>query len=311
MKTFIRPSVLIVIFVLCMLPFAFPNAYIVDVAIRICLAGIVAIGLNLLMGFAGQVSIGHAAFVALGAYASGVATIRYGWSPLFALAVGAVGVAVLAYLVAKPILRLRDHTLTMATLGLGIIVHMVLVNEVAWTGGPDGMAVGPMKIGDWVLKGEMSWYALVACLLVLAIVISLNLFSSPAGRALRALHGSEVAAAVMGVNVPSFKVRVFVLSAVFASIAGSLTAHYNSFITPSLAGFMPSVELATMVVVGGMASTFGVVLGACLVVGLPQVFGGFEGFEMVFFGLALMLTVIFMPKGIVPSFAQRFAKRKS
>ena len=94
MKTFIRPSVLIVIFVLCMLPFAFPNAYIVDVAIRICLAGIVAIGLNLLMGFAGQVSIGHAAFVALGAYASGVATIRYGWSPLFALAVGAVGVAV-------------------------------------------------------------------------------------------------------------------------------------------------------------------------------------------------------------------------
>lgn len=311
MKTFIRPSVLIAMLVLGLLPFAFPNAYIVDVAIRICLAGIVAIGLNLLMGFAGQVSIGHAAFVALGAYASAVATSRYGWPPLLALAVGAVGVAVLAYLVAKPILRLREHTLTMATLGLGIIVNMVLVNEVAWTGGPDGMAVGPMQIGHWLLTGEMSWYALVACLLVISIVISLNLFSSPAGRALRALHGSEVAAAVMGVNVPSFKVRVFVLSAVFASIAGSLTAHYSGFISPSLAGFMPSVELATMVVVGGMASTFGVVLGACLVVGLPQVFGGFEGFEMVFFGLALMLTVIFMPKGIVPTFAQRFSKRKS
>ncbi|MCI2806992.1 branched-chain amino acid ABC transporter permease [Eoetvoesiella caeni] len=311
MKAFTNPSVLIAILILALLPVTFSNGYIADVAIRIGLAGIVAIGLNLLMGFAGQVSIGHAAFVALGAYASGVATSHYGWPPLVALVAGAVGVAVLAYIVAKPILRLRDHTLTMATLGLGIIVNMVLINEVAWTGGPDGMAVGPLQIGDWVLGGEMAWYSVVACLLIIAIVISLNLFSSPAGRALRALHGSEVAAAVMGVNVASFKVRVFVLSAVFASIAGSLTAHYNSFITPGLAGFMPSIELATMVVIGGMASTFGVVLGACLVVGLPQVFGGFEGYEMLFFGLALMLTVIFLPKGIVPTLAQHFEKRKN
>ncbi len=310
MKAIIRPSVLIAVLVLVLLPITFSNGYVIDVAIRIGLAAIVAIGLNLLMGFAGQVSIGHAAFVALGAYASGIATSHFGWPPLAALVAGAAGVAVLAYIVAKPILRLRDHTLTMATLGMGIIVNMVLINEVAWTGGPDGMSVGPMQIGGWLLEGEMAWYVAVACLLIIAIVISLNLFSSPAGRALRALHGSEVAASVMGVNVASFKVRVFVLSAVFASIAGSLTAHYNNFITPGLAGFMPSIELATMVVIGGMASTYGVVLGACLVVGLPQVFGGFEGYEMLFFGLALMLTVIFMPKGIVPTLAQHFGKRK-
>lgn len=310
MKAIIRPSVLIAVLVLVLLPITFSNGYVIDVAIRIGLAAIVAIGLNLLMGFAGQVSIGHAAFVALGAYATGIATSHFGWPPLVALVAGAAGVAVLAYIVAKPILRLRDHTLTMATLGMGIIVNMVLINEVAWTGGPDGMSVGPLQVGGWMLEGEMAWYIAVACLLIIAIVISLNLFSSPAGRALRALHGSEVAASVMGVNVASFKVRVFVLSAVFASVAGSLIAHYNNFITPGLAGFMPSIELATMVVIGGMASTYGVVLGACLVVGLPQVFGGFEGYEMLFFGLALMLTVIFMPKGIVPTLAQHFGKRK-
>lgn len=310
MKTLLRPSLLATMAVLALLPFLLTNAYVVDVAVRICLAAIVAIGLNLLMGFAGQVSIGHATFVALGAYSSAIMTSRYNWPPLAALAAGAAGVALMAYLIAKPILRLKGHSLTMATLGLGIIVNMVLVNEVAWTGGPDGVAVGPLQIGDWVLVGERAWYALVATLLLLAIVISLNLFASPAGRALRALHGSETAAAVMGVDTAVFKVRVFVLSAVFASLAGSLTAHYSSFITPHLAGFMPSVELATIVVVGGMASTFGVVLGACLIVALPQLLGGFEGYEMVFFGLVLMLTVIFMPKGLVPTLAQRFARAR-
>lgn len=308
MNAFLRPCVLATAAVLLLLPFVLPNAYVMDVAIRIGLAAIVAIGLNLLMGFAGQVSIGHAAFVALGAYASAVLTSRFAWPPALALPAGAACVGLLAWLLAKPILRLKGHSLTMATLGFGIIINMVLVNEVAWTGGPDGMAVAPLQIAGHALEGETAWYALVAVLLTLAIALSLNLFASPAGRALRALHGSETAAAVMGVDVAAFKVRVFVLSAVFASVAGSLTAHYSGFITPGLAGFMPSVELATIVVVGGMASTFGVVLGACLLVALPQLLGGFEGYEMVFFGLILMLTVIFMPKGLVPTLAERLRR---
>jgi branched-chain amino acid transport system permease protein len=294
-----------------LLPFVLPNAYIIDVAIRIGLSAIVAIGLNLLMGFAGQISIGHAAFVALGAYATGIATVTFGWPPVLALCIGAVGVAILAYIIAKPILRLKGLSLAMATLGLGIIVNIVLINEVHWTGGPDGMAVGPLQVGDWVLQGETAWYTLVAVLLFIALIISLNLFSSPAGRALRALHSSEVAASVMGVDVASFKVRVFVLSAVFASIAGSLTAHYSSFITPGLSGFMPSVELATMVVVGGMASTFGAIFGAFLIVALPQIFGGIQGYEMVFFGLILMLTMIFLPKGIIPTLAHYFRRARN
>jgi branched-chain amino acid transport system permease protein len=310
MKRFLHPAILIAVLVLALLPLVLPNSYIIDIAIRICLSAITAIGLNLLMGFAGQVSIGHAAFVAMGAYASGIATAHFGWPPLVALLVAAIGVALVAYLIAKPFLRLKGHSLTMATLGLGIIVNIVLINEGGWTGGPDGMPVGPLQIGDWTLEGEYRWYALVAALLVCAMMVSLNLFASPAGRALRAVNGSEVAARVMGVDVGTFKVRAFVASAVFASVAGSLTAHYTGFITPNLAGFMHSVELATMVVVGGMASTVGAVLGACLLVLLPQLAGGLQGYEMVFFGLILMLTMIFMPLGLVPSVLRLFEKKE-
>jgi branched-chain amino acid transport system permease protein len=311
MKRYLHPAILVAALVLVLLPLVLPNSYLIDIAIRIGLSAITAIGLNLLMGFAGQVSIGHAAFVAMGAYASGIATAQLGWPPLVALAAAAIGVALVAYLIAKPFLRLKGHSLTMATLGLGIIVNMVLINEGRWTGGPDGMPVGPLQIGDWVLDGEYRWYALVATVLLFAMMVSLNLFASPAGRALRAVNGSEVAARVMGVDVGAFKVRVFVASAVFASVAGSLTAHYSGFITPALAGFMHSVELATMVVVGGMASTVGAVLGACLLVVLPQLLGGLQGYEMMFFGLILMLTMIFMPLGLVPSLLRLFEKKGS
>ena len=129
--------------VLILLPVVLPNNYTLDIAVRVALTAVAVIGLNFLMGFAGQVSIGHAAFVAIGAYGTGVATSRYGWPPALTIVGSAAVAAGLAWLIAKPILRLRGHSLTMATLGLGIIVNMVLVNEVKWTGGPDGMSVLP------------------------------------------------------------------------------------------------------------------------------------------------------------------------
>ena len=305
----LRPSLLLTAAVLVALPFLLPNNYTLDIAIRIALAAVSVIGLNLLMGFAGQISIGHAAFVAIGAYGSAVAATRFEWSPLVSIPAAAVAAAFVAWLIAKPILRLKGHSLTMATLGLGVIVNIVLINEVDWTGGPDGMAVPPLAIGTFTLQKLTHWYALAALVLFLAIVLSLNLFSSPAGRALRGLHGSEYAARVVGVDVSAFKVRVFIASAVFATISGSLTAHYLAFISPSLSSFSHSVELATMVVLGGMSSTFGAVLGAALLTMLPQLVGGLHGYEAIIFGLVLMLTMIFMPKGLVPSIALRLKKR--
>jgi branched-chain amino acid transport system permease protein len=308
-SAFLRPSLLVLALVLALLPLAMPNNYVADVAVRIALAAIAAIGLNLLMGFAGQISIGHAAFVAIGAYGSGIVTVRFGWPPLAAIGGAAIGAAVVAWLIAKPILRLKGHSLTMATLGLGVIVNIVLINEVDWTGGPDGMPVPPLVVAGFAFVKVMHWYALAAVLLWLSVLLSLNLYESPAGRALRGLNGSEVAARVMGVDVARFKVRAFVASAVFAAVSGSLTAHYLGFISPSLAAFTHSVELATMVVLGGMASTFGAVLGAALLTALPQLLGGLHGYEMVFFGLVLMLTMMFLPKGLVPSIAQRLRRK--
>ena len=210
---------------------------------------------------------------------------------------------------ARPILKLKGHTLAMATLGLGVIISIALTNEAQFTGGPDGMAVPSLELFGWTVNGERQWYGLIAVLLVLVTLAAINLIDSPAGRAFQAIHGSEIASRVAGVDTTRLKVRIFVLSAVVASLAGSLSAHYVGFITPGIAGFFHSIELVTMVVTGGMASIFGSIVGAALLTLLPQVLSTFEGWETVVFGVILMATMIFMPKGLVPTLAQHFGKR--
>lgn len=283
------------------LPLLLTNAYTYDVAIRIAINATVVVGLNLLIGYAGQISLGHAGFFGLGAYASAVLTGNYNWPSLLALCTGALLVAILAFLIARPILRLKGHYLAMATLGFGMIIAIVLNNEAAITGGPDGMVVPAFTLFGWELYGERAWYWVFGGLLLIAVWIALNLIDSPVGRALRAVHGSEVAAQVSGIDTTGYKVRVFVVSAVFAGIAGSLAAHYGGFITPAEASFFRSIEFVTMVVIGGMASTFGAVLGAVLLTLLPQALTGFEDWEIIVFGAILMLTMIFLPKGLLPS----------
>ncbi|MGB5079898.1 MAG: branched-chain amino acid ABC transporter permease, partial [Burkholderiales bacterium] len=255
-------GMLALVAVIALLPLALSNDYFYEVAILVGLNAIVCVGLNLLIGYAGQISLGHAGFFGLGAYGSAILTGRFDWPPLAALPVATLAVALLAYLIGRPILRLRGHYLAMATLGMGVIVSIVVATEDRWTGGPDGMPVPPLAIFGATLTGAGPWYWLVGALLAAAVWLSLNLIDSPAGRALRALSGSEIAAEVSGIDSARQKVQVFVISAVFAAIAGALTAHYSGFITPSKATFFHSIELVTMVVLGGMASTFGAVLGA-------------------------------------------------
>jgi branched-chain amino acid transport system permease protein len=298
----------LVVAVLLALPFVLPNSYYMDLAIRMAINAIIVIGLNLLIGFAGQISLGHAGFLGLGAYASAVLPTHYGWHPLLAMAGGAVATAVIAGVVAKPIFKLKGNYLAMATLGLGIIINIALRNEAQWTGGPDGMPVPTLGLMGFELSSDKHWYWVVALLLTFSVWASLNMIDSPFGRALRALHGSEVASQVVGVNIVRYKVAIFVLSAVFASIMGSVTAHYVGFVTPNFADFFHSIELVTMVVVGGMASVFGSIVGAVLLTALPQALATFEGWETVVFGAVLMLCMIFLPKGLVPTLAAKFGK---
>jgi branched-chain amino acid transport system permease protein len=298
----------VVMAVLLVLPFVLPNSFYMDLAIRMAINAIIVIGLNLLIGFAGQISLGHAGFLGIGAYASAVLPTHLGWHPLLAMAAGAAAAAVLAGIVARPIFKLKGNYLAMATLGLGIIINIALRNEAQWTGGPDGMPVPAMGLMGFELSSDKQWYWVVALLLVVSVWASLNMIDSPFGRALRALHGSEVASQVVGVDIVRYKVAIFVLSAVFASIMGSVTAHYVGFVTPNFADFFHSIELVTMVVVGGMASVYGSIVGAVLLTALPQALATFEGWETVVFGAVLMLCMIFLPKGLVPTLAAKFGK---
>ena len=237
----------IVIAILLVLPFVLPNSFYLDLAVRMAINAVIVLGLNLLIGFAGQISLGHAGFLGIGAYASAVLPTHFGWHPLLAMAAGAVVTGLLAALVARPIFKLKGHYLAMATLGLGIIINIALRNEAQWTGGPDGMPVPAMGLLGFDLTTDKQWYWVVALLLSVSVWTSLNLINSPFGRALRALHGSEVASQVVGVDVVRYKVAIFVLSAVFASLMGSVTAHYVGFVSPNFADFFHSIELVTMV----------------------------------------------------------------
>lgn len=308
-KTTMYISIGVLALALVIAPFVISNAFYLDLLIRIAMNAIVVLGLNLLIGFAGQISLGHAGFLGIGAYASAILPTHFGWHPLLAMGAGAVICGVLAAAIARPIFRLKGHYLAMATLGLGILVNIVLRNEAQLTGGPDGMQLPTMGLFGFELSSDRHWYWVVAAFLVVSVWASLNLIDSPFGRALRALHGSEVASRVVGVNVVRYKVSIFTMSAVFASIMGSVMAHYIGMVTPGFADFFHSIELVTMVVVGGMASVWGSLLGAALLTALPQALATLEGWETVIFGAILMLFMIFLPKGIVPTLASKFGKK--
>jgi len=291
---------------LALLPFVFPdNYYVTVVGVSAGLHIMLAVSLNLLMGYAGQISLGHAAFFGMGAYASAVLTTAYGWPVWPAIGVSLLLTGVMAWLIARPILRLKGHYLAMATLGFGIIVHIVLVQAGGITGGPDGLSGIPeLSFFGWQVNSDLRWYAVVAVATLIVIWLALNLIDSRPGRALRALHGSEVAAEMMGIDTTLAKTSVFVLAALIAGFTGSLFAHQQAFVSPDSFNFFFSIELVTMVVLGGMASTWGAVVGAIVLTLLPELLVMFEDYEVMIFGAILILMMIFLPQGLIGGLQQ-------
>ncbi len=261
---------------------------------------LLVVGLNLLMGYAGQISLGHAAFFGLGAYASGILTATYGLNPWLALVAGLIVAGLAAYLIGVPALRLHGYYLAMATLGFGIIIYIILNEAQPLTGGPSGLSGIPsLAIGPLALNTPKRLYFLIWLAVGMILALSANIVNSRTGRALRALHDSEAAAQSLGVDTARLKLKIFVLSALYASLAGSLYAHSLNFIAPSSFGFMFSIKLVTMVVLGGMASIWGSLLGAGVLTILPEVLTAFHDFEVIVFGVILMVVMIFLPRGLV------------
>jgi branched-chain amino acid transport system permease protein len=285
------------------IPWFFPSAYYYRVAALVFIFALAVAGLNLLMGFAGQVSLGHAGFLGIGAYSVAIGPAHFGVPSWLCLFAGAALSAAVAFLVGRPILRLKGHYLAVATLGFGLLVAIVLTNEASLTGGPDGMTVPRLSVFGWSVRGSVVWYWVAGTTFVVGFVLALNVMDSPTGRALQAIHDSEIAARVLGIDVARKKLTVFIISAVYASVAGSYLALFNGHVTPDVAGFLRSIELVAMVVLGGMGSILGSLVGAGLLVVLPQTLTIFHEYEQALLGLILIVFMIFLRRGIVPSVA--------
>jgi branched-chain amino acid transport system permease protein len=292
------------------LPPIFPSGYYYRVGALVFIFALAAVGLNLLMGFAGQVSLGHAGFVGIGAYAVAIGPAHLGAPSWLCVPAGAALAGLVAFLVGRPILRLKGHYLAVATLGFGLLISIVLTNEAAWTGGPDGMSVRRLYVMSQAVSGSQTWYWISATTFCVGAALALNLIDSPSGRALRAIHDSETAARSLGVDVARKKLAVFVISAVYASVAGSYLALFNGHITPDAAGFLRSIELVAMVVLGGMGSIFGSLVGAAVLVVLPQTLTSFHDYEHMALGLIVMGCMIFLRQGIVPALAAALPGRR-
>ena len=288
------------------LPLVLDSNFTLRLATVVYIYAIAVLGLNLLMGYAGQVSLGHAGFFALGAYAVAVGPAALGIPAWLALPAGIGLTAVLAAVIGRPILRFRGYHLAVATLAFGIIVSIVLGNEVNWTGGPDGMAVQRLSVGGWRASGVSTWYWIAGTTLAVIMLAIGSLLTSPTGRALQAVHYSEVAAATLGIDVARHKLFAFVLSAVLAALAGAYLALFDGHVTPAVGGVTRSVEFLTMAVLGGLGSIWGSIVGAAILILLPQVLTSMHDYEHAMLGGLIMLTMMFMRRGIVPTLVGRF-----
>ena len=290
-------------------PLVFHGGYLMNVLVFVGIHTMLAIGLNLLLGYAGQISLGHAGFFGLGAYLSGILTATYGWNPWLAMPLAAAVVGAVAFLIGFPILKLKGHYLAMATLGMGIIMYIVFNETIDLTGGPSGLSGIPnISIGSLTFDTDVENYYLIWFFTLGMILLTLNLANSRVGRALRAVHDSEVAAQVVGVNARLLKVQIFALSAVISSVAGSLYAHTMTFVSPASFGFNFSVELLTMVVIGGLGSIYGSFLGAALLTLLPEFLRAAQDYDIIIYGGLLMVMVMFMPSGLVRGVPDLFRK---
>ena len=273
----------------------------------ICIYSIVGLGMMLLVGFTGQISLGHAAFLAVGAYTE--ALLQAKGVPFFiSLPMAALLSAAFGWVLGLPALRLKGIYLAIATLAFNVIVEEVLARWEGLTGGNSGLHLKPVELFGLKLDGDTSFYYLCLGLTVLATLALLNLLRSPTGRAFVAIRDSEISASCMGVNLATYKTMSFAISAALTGIGGALYAHKVTFISPEQFTLLQSIELITIVILGGVGFIHGAVLGAAFVIVLPQLISlakdylpgnvAGSGLQAVVFGLVLILFIIFEPYGL-------------
>lgn len=307
-------SVLVLAALIILFPLVVTQSFYLTQATFAGIYAIAAIGLGLLMGYAGQISLGQAAFYGVGAYTTAVLTTTLGWSPWVSLLFALLVPGLLAFIMGYTMARLSGYYLAMATLAFGIIVHSLLVEWRGVTKGASGFfGIPQINLFGYTFSQGISYYYLVWFFVVMVVIVSLNIVHSRIGRALRSIHDSEIASSAMGVNTGKYKMQIFVLSAMFAGLAGWLFAHMSYSISPSSFTFDASIIFLAMVVLGGSGSVWGALIGTLLIQTLgiivhalgEQVSFITSDFEHVLYGLILMLVVIFVPRGLFPATADK------
>jgi len=274
----------------------------------ICLYSTVTVSLMLLSGYTGQISLGHAAFFAIGSYTSAILTTK---GVPFLLALPAAGVlsALVGIVIGLPALRLSGLYLAIATMGFAFIVEEILARWETVTQGNLGMLVDPPSVGSFSFDTELRYFYLAFFILILTVLAARNILRSPTGRAMIAIRDSEVAAQAMGVNLAKFKTMAFAISAFFTGIGGSLYAHKLTFISPECYTILVSIEFLAMIIIGGLGSLHGAVYGTAFIIFLPQLIilsKGYlpasvadqTGLEPALYGLMIMLFILLEPMGI-------------
>jgi branched-chain amino acid transport system permease protein len=287
-------------------PLVVPNDYVMGVIARICLYALLALGLNIVVGFAGLLDIGYVAFFGIGSYVYAfLSSPHFGLHLPFLLTLPIVvaATAVSGVIIGAPTLRVRGDYLAMVTLGFGEIVYLLLVNldrPLNITGGPSGIiGVDPPALAGLAPGSNVEYYFLFLVFLAFAVLMSVRLRDSRIGWAWRAIREDEIAAQAMGINVFVAKLQAFAIGAAFAGVAGCLLASWQRSVFPANFMFTESINILAMVILGGMGNLFGVILGAALIVALPELFREFEQYRLLAFGFMLMALMVFRPQGLL------------
>ncbi len=292
--------------VLLTLPVWLADAYFLHVVIMAGIFGVLALSLNLLLGYTGQLSLGHAAFFGIGAYTSALLTLRLEWSFWAALPGAAAAAGLAGWVIGRLALKLRGAYFVLVTISFAGVISLVSVNWMDLTNGPLGLPGVPSPaLGPWSLRAKGAYYYLVLAAVALAYLVCRRLVRSRIGRALLALRENEALAESVGVDVTHYLVLAAVVSAALAGMAGSLYAHYTRFVSPEVFLFTYTVTMVIMVVAGGKGTLAGPLVGAAIFTVLPEALRAATSWQwqMLAYGVLLVLLVFFLPRGIVPALA--------
>ena len=274
------------------------NGYMLYVLTLVGIFSLVALGLNLLTGYAGQISLGTAAFFGVGGYATAIPTERLGLPFLVSLVCGSLFTALLGALAGLPALRLKSLYLAIATLGYGLILQKILFEWRGLTGGGGGMELKPASIGPISLASGTAMYFTVLAVVVVGTWMAANVGRGRTGRALTMVKTSEIAAGSLAISSARFKIVAFALSAFYAGLAGGLYAYMVRYLNPENFGTGLSIAFLSMIVIGGLGAVGGSIVGAIFYVVVPELFRDFKDAPGLVFGLSLIVVMIFLPEGL-------------